>query len=231
MSRREDLAQRLAAVRERIERACADSGRDPSEVELIAVTKFFSAGDIDLLADLGVRAVGENRDQEAAAKIPEVARRGDLTVHFIGQLQSKKASSVMRYADVIQSVDRPKLVAALQRAAEAAGRSPVALVQVSLDAEPGRGGARPADALALADEIASSPHLVLGGVMAIAPLGADPGAAFARLREVSHGIRERHPEATWVSAGMSGDLEAAVANGATHLRVGTAILGSRPPLR
>jgi pyridoxal phosphate enzyme (YggS family) len=225
--RRAELASNLAAVRARVGRACATAGRDPREITLIAVTKYFPARDVDLLAELGVRAVGENRDQEAAAKFAEVAHRADLEVHFIGQLQSNKAASVVGYADVVQSVDRLKLVGALDRAAARAGRRLRVLVQVALDGREGRGGATPADVPGLADAVAATDHLELRGVMAVAPLGADPGPAFARLREVADGIRAAHPAASWISAGMSGDLEEAVVHGATHLRVGTAILGSR----
>ena len=226
-ARRAELAGNLARVRERIEAACAQAGRDPAEVTLVAVTKFFPASDIDLLVELGITAIGENRDQEASAKVSELTRRQDLEVHFIGQLQTNKSGSVVSYADVVQSVDRPKLVAALDRGAAAHGVRPRVLVQVSLDDPPDRGGVEPQGAGALADEVAGCEHLDLRGVMAVAPLGTDPGAAFARLREVAHGIRQSHPGATWISAGMSGDLEAAVAHGATHLRVGSAILGSR----
>jgi pyridoxal phosphate enzyme (YggS family) len=229
--RREDIARRLHEVRARIERACAQAGRDPAELTLIAVTKFFPASDIDLLAELGVHAIGENRDQEAAAKIPDVSRRGELEVHFIGQLQTNKSSSVAQYADVVHSVDRSKLVRSLDRAASAHGRRLAVLVQVSLDAVAGRGGAELPDLPALADEIGDSEALDLRGVMAVAPLGADPDPAFARLQEAASGIRDRHPEATWISAGMSADLEQAIAHGATHLRVGSAILGSRQSLR
>ena len=225
--RRAELAGNLARVHERIEAACVLAGRDPAEVSLVAVTKFFPPGDIDLLAALGVRAIGENRDQEASAKVSELTRRHDIEVHFIGQLQTNKAASVVSYADVVQSVDRPRLVRALEGAAAARGVRPGVLVQVSLDDPPDRGGVEPQEAGALADLVADCEHLDLRGVMAVAPLGADPGAAFARLREVAHGIQEVHPSATWVSAGMSGDLEEAVAHGATHLRVGSAILGSR----
>ncbi|WP_230209246.1 YggS family pyridoxal phosphate-dependent enzyme [Nostocoides sp. HKS02] len=227
-TRRVELGERLSAVRARIVRACETVDRDPAEVTLIAVTKFFPASDIDLLVELGVTAIGENRDQEASAKLGSVSRREELTVHFIGQLQTNKAASVVRYADVVQSVDRPKLVAALDRAAAAHGVRPSVLVQVSLDPDGlGRGGARPEQARALADEVRGCDHLQLRGVMGVAPLGADPGQAFAKLREVAHGIRAGHEGATWISAGMSADLEAAVAHGATHLRVGSAILGSR----
>ena len=225
--RRAELAGNLARVRERIEAACADAGRDPADVALIAVTKFFPASDIELLVELGVVAIGENRDQEASAKVSELTRRQDIEVHFIGQLQTNKAGSVVSYADVVQSVDRPKLVAALDRAAGARGVRPGVLVQVSLDDPPDRGGVEPQGAAALADQVAGCEHLDLRGVMAVAPLGADPEQAFARLCEVARGIQQVHPDATWISAGMSGDLEAAVAQGATHLRVGSAILGSR----
>ncbi|SDO81020.1 hypothetical protein SAMN04489867_0645 [Pedococcus dokdonensis] len=225
--RREELERRLASVRDRIAAACESAGRNPSEVSLVAVTKFFPASDVDLLMELGVTAIGENRDQEASAKVAELRDRAGLEVHFIGQLQSNKVGSVVRYADVVQSVDRPKLVTALERTAASHGVRPGVLVQVSLDEPPDRGGVEPGGAAALADLVAECEHLDLRGVMAVAPLGGDPHLAFARLREVARGIQERHPTATWVSAGMSGDLEAAVAHGATHLRVGSAILGSR----
>ncbi len=225
-SRREELAGRLAEVRHRIDVARDAAGRD-DEVGLVVVTKLFPASDLDLLAELGVEAVGENRDQEASRKVAELTHRNRLTVHFIGQLQSNKAASVARYADVVQSVDRPKLVGALERATGAAGRRLDVTVQVSLDPDEGRGGVAPEKARALADLVAGTPALRLRGVMAVAPPDGDPRAAFARLREVGDGIRRDHPEATWISAGMSGDLEAAIAEGATHLRVGSAILGSR----
>jgi PLP dependent protein len=225
-ARRDELGSRLGQVQDRIRRAMADAGRT-DEPALVVVTKFFPASDVDLLAELGVTAIGENRDQEAAAKCAELAHRDLLAVHFIGQLQSNKAASVAHYADVVQSVDRAKVVRALDRAAGQLGRRLEVTVQVSLDEAPGRGGVAPTDAGALADLVAGSPALTLRGVMAVAPLGGDPREAFARLREVADGIRADHPDATWVSAGMSGDLEAAVAEGATHLRVGSAILGSR----
>ena len=224
--RRDELADRLDEVRARISRALAAAGRT-DEPALVVVTKFFPASDVDLLAELGVTAIGENRDQEAAAKCAEIVHRDRLAVHFIGQLQSNKAGSVAHYADVVQSVDRAKVVRALDRGAEQAGRRLEVTVQVNLDEAQGRGGVAPGEALALADLVAAAGSLTLRGVMAVAPLGGDPRAAFARLREVADDIRHDHPDATWVSAGMSGDLEAAVAEGATHLRVGSAILGSR----
>ncbi len=229
--RRAELADNLDAVRARIARACETAGRDPHTITLIAVTKFFPATDLDLLAELGITAIGENRDQEASAKLADVTARAELEVHFIGQVQSKKAGSVVGYADVVQSVDRPKLVAALDRAAQSAAKVTDVLVQVNLDRATGRGGVPPQEARALADLVAATEHLRLRGVMAVAPLGADPDPAFALLHDVARAVREDHEGATWISAGMSGDLEAALAHGATHLRVGSAILGTRPPHR
>jgi pyridoxal phosphate enzyme (YggS family) len=234
--RLEELAHNLEQVHARIARGCADAGRDASEVTLVVVTKYFPASDVLLLHRLGVRHFGENRDQEAGEKFRlvrhQIAEAGDQdpTFHFIGQLQSNKARHVAGYADVVQSVDRLKLVDALGKGAHLADRRLSVLLQVSLDGDTSRGGALPEDLPELADSVAAQGMLTLGGVMAVAPVGADPDAAFARLREVADGIRARHPGAGWVSAGMSGDLEAALRNGATHLRVGTAILGSRPSL-
>lgn len=229
-SRRDELATRLGEVRARIDRAASAAGRDTGDVELVVVTKYFPASDVDHLVDLGVRHIGENKDQEAGAKVAQIARRDEVTVHFIGQLQSNKAGHVAAYADVVQSVDRAKIVTALDRGAQRHGRRLDVLLQVALDDEEGRGGARPGDVPALADLVEEAEALRLRGVMAVAPLGGDPRRAFARLREVADGIRAGHPDATWVSAGMSADLEDAVAEGATHLRVGTAILGTRPSL-
>ena len=228
--RRDELAANLAQVRERIDRAAARAGRQPDELNLVDVTKYFPASDVDLLIGLGVRHIGENKDQEARAKVADLTRRDDVTVHFIGQLQSNKVAHVASYADVVQSVDRPKVVRALQRAAEHRRRELDVLVQVALDGSDGRGGAAPQDVEALADLVGDCPSLRLRGVMAVAPRDGDPRPAFGRLRTVAHGIQAGHPDASWISAGMSGDLEDAVLEGATHLRVGTAILGSRPPL-
>ncbi|MCE1178607.1 MAG: YggS family pyridoxal phosphate-dependent enzyme [Micrococcales bacterium] len=231
-ARREQLRVGLQQVHDRIERASAAAGRDPDEAGLVVVTKYFPASDVELLHGLGVRDIGENKDQEAAAKVSDLApgTRAELRVHFIGQIQSKKCGSIARYADVVQSLDRPKLVGALDRGAATAGRQVEVLIQISLDGAAGRGGVPIEGAQALADAVGEAGHLRLRGVMAVAPLGGDPDEAFGRLGEVARGIRADHPEATWVSAGMSGDLEAAVRHGATHLRVGTAILGTRPSL-
>ena len=233
--RGEALSTALARVQERIGAACRAAGRPREDVQLIVVTKYFPGADIEMLCQRGVTDIGESRDQEASAKIaalpPEVRAR--IHVHFIGQLQSNKVSSVVGYADTVQSIDRAKLVPALDRAATVTGREVGALVQVRLDGDPcGRGrGGTPIDGVAeLAERIAAARHLTLRGLMAVAPTGVDPVGAFAQLATVARGLQTDHPGATWISAGMSADLEAAVANGATHLRVGSAILGSRPPV-
>jgi PLP dependent protein len=230
--RRAEIAVNLAAVEDRITAACRSSRRDRSEITLIAVTKTFPPEDVGHLAALGVREVGENRAADAVAKVAACAEAGveGLVWHFVGQVQTNKAAAVASCCDVVHSVDRARLVTALDRAAGAAGRRLRALVQVDLAGADGRGGAAPADVPALADAVAGAAHLDLAGVMAVAPLGEDPAAAFGRLAAVAADLRRDHPAATVVSAGMSGDLEAAVAAGATHLRVGTALLGSRPPL-
>ena len=234
-ARRDQMSAGLARVEERIASACRAAGRSRGEVQLIAVTKNFPGSDIEVLYELGVTDIGENRDQEASAKISALPQdvRQHLQVHFIGQLQSNKAHSLATYVDTVHSIDRSKLVIALDRAAAAAGRDIGALVQVSLDAGltlAGRGGIQLDSVAELANSVAAARHLRLRGLMAVAPLGVDPGEAFAQLDHVARAIRAEHPEATWVSAGMSADLEAAVAHGATHLRVGSAILGSRPPV-
>lgn len=224
----EEVAQRLAAVRARIAAACEAAGRSPDEVALIAVTKTFPASDVAVLAGLGVRDIGENKDQEAAPKAAELAALGlPLRWHFVGQLQVNKCASVVRYADFVHSVDRERLVRALGSRARAAGRVVTCLVQVALDDAPGRGGALPADVPALASAVSAEDGLLLGGVMAVAPLGEPGRPAFARLRQVADVIRSAHPGATMISAGMSADLDDAIAEGSTHVRVGTALLGSR----
>lgn len=230
--RRAELAGRLTAVRQRMERAADRAGRDPAELTLVVVTKTYPAADVALLADLGVLDVGEARVDEAADKVGELAHAASrLTWHEIGQVQTKKAGKVARWADVVHSVDRARLVEALRRAAEAESRTLQAFVQVSIDGEPGRGGAQMAEVPALADQIAASSRLELLGVMAVAPRRLDPNRAFAALQQASEQLRAAHPDAKYISAGMSGDLEQAIAHGATHLRVGTAVLGSRPPLK
>jgi pyridoxal phosphate enzyme (YggS family) len=229
--RREELARNLAAVQQRVEKACATAGRDPADVTTVVVTKTFPPADVRLLREIGVRDVAENRDQEARAKAADLHDLADLRWHFVGQLQTNKAGSVARYADVVHSVDRLRLVTALDRGAGAVGRRLGCLVQISLDGDTRRGGVAAGGAPQVAAAVAAADNLTLLGVMAVAPLGEDPAAAFRRLTGLSNELRADHPEAVWISAGMSGDLEQAVGAGATHLRVGAAVLGSRPPLR
>lgn len=237
--RRAELAAALAALRGRIEDAARAAGRHPDGIRLVGVTKTFPAEDAALLADLGLADLGENRDQEAAAKVAEVRRLRPGAAprwHMIGRLQRNKARSVVGWADVVQSVDSERLADALARAAATAlddGRRELpleALVQVSLDTDEDaehRGGCPPAQVPALADRIAAARGLVLRGVMAVAPLGSDPGPAFERLAAIAADLRGSHPNATELSAGMTGDLEAAIMHGSTCVRVGTALLGHR----
>jgi hypothetical protein len=227
-ARTTEIATSLAEVRERIRVASVAARR--TEPTLIVVTKTWPAEDVRRLASLGVTDVGENRDQEAAPKFEATA---DLPLrwHMIGQLQRNKANHVARYADVVHALDRAEIVAALDRGAGLAERRIVGLIQVSLDGAEGRGGAAPESVAVLAEQIATSEHLDLGGVMAVAPLGVDPGRAFAELVRIADRLRSDYPGATMISAGMSEDLEQAVAAGATHLRVGSSILGMRSPAR
>jgi pyridoxal phosphate enzyme (YggS family) len=229
--RRDEVAANLDAVRRRIAAAC-DAADRADDVSLVVVTKFFPASDVRLLAEMGVTDVGENRHQEAEAKAAECADLG-LRWHFIGGLQSNKAAAVASYADVVESLDRPKLVGPLARGAQARGQDLDVLLQVSLD-PPGsdnRSGVAPADLADLARRVEEADMLRLRGLMAVAPLGEDPNAAFARLADVRESFLGDHPGATALSAGMSGDLEAAIRHGATHVRVGSAVLGERPTVQ
>ena len=234
-SRTSQLRERLNEVHVRIGKATAASGRITAP-ELIVISKFHPAEDVRRLASLGVRDFGENRDQEATEKSGLL---GDLRLrwHFVGQLQSNKAKSVARYAHAVHSVDRPQIAGALAKAVavqlESSGRDPLkCFIQVNLDDHPQghRGGALPADVPSLADHLADLEGLELAGLMAVAPLGGDPRKAFAKLAGISASLTAVHPQATGISAGMSQDLEAAIEFGATHLRIGSDILGSRPAL-
>jgi PLP dependent protein len=238
-----ELQANLAAVRARMAAACEAAGRRPDELTLIAVTKTFPVSDVILLSRLGIIDVGENKDQEAAPKAAACASAGvTLRWHFIGQLQVNKAGSVVGYADMVHSVDRIRLVEALGRRARQAGRLVRCLVQVSLDvpapgtsaagssdrdAGAGRGGAEPGQVSRIAEAIVAEEGLALAGVMAVAPLRQPARPAYARLREIAETVQSAHPDARVVSAGMSGDLAEAIAEGATHVRVGTALLGGR----
>ncbi|WP_432116778.1 YggS family pyridoxal phosphate-dependent enzyme [Streptomyces sp. bgisy032] len=235
--RKDEIAANLAKVERRIADACAAAGRARDEVTLIVVTKTYPAGDVRMLAELGVRHVAENRDQDAAPKA-EACSDLPLTWHFVGQLQTNKVRSVVGYADFVQSVDRSRLVTALSKEAGRAGRELGCLIQVALDAGASgrgeRGGVAPDGVGELADLVAGAPGLRLAGLMTVAPLTGEYAgreqAAFERLMDLSTDLRRSHPAATMVSAGMSADLEQAVAAGATHVRVGSAVLGVRPRL-
>jgi pyridoxal phosphate enzyme (YggS family) len=235
--RKAQLAANLAKVEGRIAAACAAAGRKRDEVTLIVVTKTYPASDVRILSELGVRHVAENKDQDAA---PKAAECSDLSLvwHFVGQLQTNKVRSVVRYADLVQSVDRSRLVTALSKEAVRVGREVGCLIQVALDADESgrgeRGGVGPGGIEELADLLARSPGVRVDGLMTVAPLTGEYAgrqrAAFGRLMDLSTDLRRTHPAANMVSAGMSADLEDAVAAGATHVRVGTAVLGVRPRL-
>jgi pyridoxal phosphate enzyme (YggS family) len=237
ISRREELARRLAAVRERIDAACVAAGREPGSVALLAITKTIAAADVAVLIDLGLTAFGENRVQEAEAKVaavaalrPEAAPRW----HLVGGLQRNKVKSVVRWADRVESVDSIRLADALnvavrraQDTGQRADRLPI-LVQFSVDGDPERGGVPRGELDRLAEHVAGCAGLQLDGLMAVAPLGADPDAAFADVAAAAAKLRAAFPQARTLSAGMSGDLEAAIRHGSDVVRVGTALVGERP---
>lgn len=225
-----ELASRLHSVQAGIAAAARSAGRSPDELTLIVVTKFHPSGLVRELAALGVRDLGENRHQEAQAKAAELADL-DLRWHFIGQLQTKKARQAAQYAHAIHSIDRERLVDALATAE--VPRPIEAFVQVNLTEDPGRGGAPPAEIERIAERVLSTPTLRLRGVMAVAPLPEEEAAAsaFARLRGYAERLRSVAPDATAISAGMTHDYPEAIAAGATHLRIGSAITGNRPAAR
>lgn len=226
------LAARLHDVQAGIADAARAAGRSADELTLIVVTKFHPASLVSALAELGVRDVGENRHQEAQAKAEELAAL-DLHWHFIGQLQTKKARQAARYARSIHSIDRERLVDALADPEfDPATTEPIdAFVQVNLTEDPGRGGVAPASLEALAERVLATSTLRLRGVMAVAPLEEPAAEAFARLAGYSERLRALDPAATAISAGMTHDYVEAIAAGATHLRIGSAITGNRPEPR
>jgi len=226
------ISEGLRATRERILHACADAGRNPDDVTLVVVTKTFPASDIRHLVALGVHDVAENRDQEARAKVAELADC-DVRWQYIGQLQRKKATSVVRWANLITSIDRPELAHAVARAAEREDTVQGVCIQVNLDPpdRANRGGVAPSECLALLDVICAEPALHCRGLMAVAPYPGDPDAAFAALANLHQQVLQVAPDATVLSAGMSGDLEVAIAHGATQVRIGGAILGNRPAVQ
>lgn len=229
--RRAELAGNLDAVRGRIARACELVDRDPAGVQLLVVTKTFPASDVHLLADLGVQDVGENRDQEAKAKWAACAGL-PLRWHLIGQLQRNKVNSVLAWADMVQTVDSRGLAEALDAAAGRVGRRLAVLVQVALDipVQSERGGCAPTDLPALVKHLLTLDHLELQGVLGVAPYPGDPAPAFTRLAKLADQVRSLAPNANQISAGMSGDFEAAIVQGATQVRLGGAVLGNRPAL-
>jgi pyridoxal phosphate enzyme (YggS family) len=217
------LAERLELVRSGIADAARFADRDADSITTVVVTKFHPASLVRELAGLGVRDIGENRHQEALGKATELADL-DLTWHFVGQVQGKKAKAVRGYANVIHSVDRGSLVAALSSEESVID----CFVQVNLTDDAERGGVRPDALEPLVESVLAAPGLRLLGLMAVAPLGEEPRAAFARVRGLSDGIRRLSPSSTALSMGMSQDYPAAILEGATHLRIGTAITGNRP---
>lgn len=216
------LAERLADVDARIADACRAAGRSDNEITRIVVTKFHPVQVIRDLVALGVTDIGESRHQEAAAKFAEIGDRGGLRWHFIGQLQTNKARQVAQYATVVHSVDRVSLAKAFPDAPDLD-----CFVQVNLTDDPGRGGVAPSDLGALAEAVVATPGLNLLGVMAVAPLEVEPARAFAQVRTYAERVRAVAPSATALSMGMSHDFEAAIVEGATHLRIGSAITGER----
>jgi len=230
-NRLSDIQGNLEVIQSRIKNACSAAGRDVSEITLIAVTKTYPASDVDLLKQLGIENVGENRDQEASSKKSEV--KNEFKWHFIGQLQSNKAKSVVNYADLIHSVDRWSLAKEIQKSAQGINTVQPILIQVDLDQsgpDPTRGGIWPAQLNELVAAINQASHLELKGLMSVAPLGEKPELAFARLKDIRVGFLKENPGAQILSAGMSDDLDAAILHGATHLRIGSALLGERPKI-
>jgi PLP dependent protein len=216
------LAERLAAVQAEIADAASAAGRNIADLTTIVVTKFHPASLVAELFELGVRDVGENRHQDAAPKAAQLHDL-DLRWHFIGQLQSNKARAVLDYAVDIQSVDRASLVAAI-----AAVAVPVdVFIQLNLTDDSARGGVAAADLLSLVDTVNGAEGLTLRGLMAVAPLGEEPRRAFERVRLAGELVQAIAPEAAALSMGMSGDFREAILEGATHLRIGTAITGKR----
>ena len=210
MNRRDELAKNLAAIKETI----------PSGVHLIVVTKTFPLIDAQILSELGVTEFGENRDQEGREKALHVPGKW----HFQGQLQSNKLKSICNWADVIQTIDTERYVDLISKASE---KSIEVFIQVTLDGELHRGGALPEDLPKIADRILAADNLRLQGLMAVAPLGEEPARAFERLGRIHNEFKVKYPSAPYLSAGMSGDYLVAIEHGATHVRIGSSILGSR----
>lgn len=221
-----DVADRLAAVRRRITAAAGAAGRDPDDVLLVAVSKFQPLSAIRAAVAAGHTTFGENRAQELAAKLDDAPPQARW--HFVGRLQRNKVKQVVGRVEMIHSVDRARLAEAIADQARRDHVEQRVLVQVDLAGEEGKGGCAPADLPALLERIAGLEGLRAVGLMTIPPLEADPAPMFARLADLRVRLAHAHPDLVELSMGMSADLEAAVAHGATIVRVGTAIFGARP---
>lgn len=227
MQRKSEIQKRWRELQERIKTAARKSGRTGDDIVPIAVTKTFPPSDIRLLQELGFDQFGENRVAELQSKVA-ASYEGPLTWHMLGQLQTNKVNHAVRASTFIHSCDRPRLVHALERAAANQGKRVGVLLQLRLDEDPARGGVDPSEMLGLAEVVANAQNLDLKGVMAMAPREGDPARAFARVRELSETLIADHPQATWISGGMSNDFEIAISHGATHIRLGRGLLGRRP---
>jgi pyridoxal phosphate enzyme (YggS family) len=226
MNRNEELQQNLNDFKNQIQKACDSVGRTLFDVHLIAVSKTWPASDIRILHELGVRDFGESKDQEAIEKVAELSDL-DINWHFIGQVQTNKLNHIAKYANVVHALDRPKVITGLDAAAGKLNRQITGLLQISLDGDESRGGVRIEAAMELANLLSKCENLSFGGVMAVAPINMAPDVAFAKLLNIAGQIQENHPTAKIISAGMSEDFESALRNGATHLRIGSALLGKR----
>lgn len=228
MSRKDEILSNLELVKEKISAAAKAAGRAPSEITLIAVTKTFPISDLEILYELGVRNFGENRDQEAVPKAG--ALPVDITWHFQGGIQSNKLKSISNWASVIHSVDKFKYAQMISQFS--VDKTKEIFIQVSLDTLPqSREGVDPADLMQLAEQIMSLPNLEVRGLMAVAPLDQPTEQAFVRLQQIQQAFIQLYPAANSLSSGMSGDYELAISLGATHVRVGSSILGNRSPIK
>jgi len=227
LDRRDFLVRRISKFKAELVQTAKTAGRDPADIKLITVTKGFPATDLELLAELGVTDIGESKDQEVNARMSAI-KAGNFNLHFIGQLQRNKIKSICSYSSVIHSVDRAEAVSSIATAAKTLETVPGLLLQVDLAAvkNPARGGVDPAKLLDLAASVVSS-NLPLLGLMAVAPLGEQIEAAFERFAALSELLQNEHPTASYRSIGMSDDWQLAVGYGATHLRIGSALLGNR----
>ena len=225
----ESLAERLTDAQQRISAAASGCGRQADDINLIVVTKNHPTQLVFDLLDLGVRDFGENRDQEAAPKAAEVRASSNVEHrwHFIGQLQSNKVKSVVNYASSVHSLDRQSLLDSLGKATVERVSPLDVFIQLNLTDDEGRGGIQPSNLLAFAENVLMHPGLNLVGVMGVAALDNNLDRDFGAIRSASESLKTLKPDATLISAGMSEDFETAIAYGATHLRIGSAITGKR----